>query len=96
MKVNIDEIQEVVSLLLKKLKKSKGNEIELNNDFYWDISTEELYNPYAEPANLSLGQLSDDLLELKRLSTSDNAIVYDLKRVASIIKALSVENEVAF
>jgi len=96
MKVKIDDIEKVASLLLSKLKESKGNEIELNNDFYWDISEEELYNPYQDPKNITLGQLSDDLEEIQRLIKSDDAITYDLKRLASILKALSIENQTAF
>ena len=96
MRVNIDELQKIISLLLKKLKDSKGNEIELNNDYYWDISMEEIYNPYTEPKNISLGQLSDDLDEIKRLLHSDDAIAYDLKRFANILKALGIENQIAF
>ena len=96
MKVNIEQIESITMLLLLKLRESKGNEIELNSDFYWDVSKEELYNPYEKPKNITLGQLSDDLDELQRLSKSNNAIAYDLKRVASIIKALSIENQTAF
>jgi hypothetical protein len=31
-KINIDEIQKIISLLLSRLKESKGNEIELSKD----------------------------------------------------------------
>ena len=97
MKVNIDEIQKITSFLLSRLREEKGNEIEIENDFYWDISSDELYNPYDTPENISLGQLSDQLKEIKRLSVSpDNAVSYDLKRIAVIIKALSIENPTSF
>ena len=97
MKVKIDEIQEIVALLLSNLKEQKGNEIELKSDFYWDISSDELYKPYDDPKKISLGQLSDDITEIDRLSKSkDEAIPYDLKRIAEILKALSIENPVAF
>jgi hypothetical protein len=96
MKVNIEEIEKVVLLLLLKLRESKGNEIELNNDFYWEISDEELYNPYSEPKNITLGQLTNDLDEIQRLNKFDDAIVYDLKRISSILKVLSIENQTAF
>ena len=96
MKVNIEEIEKITLFLLSNLRLSKGNEIELNNDFYWEIQAEELYNPYEEPKNITLGQLSDDLEEIQRLNKSDDAIVYDLKRLASILKALSLENQTAF
>ena len=97
MKINIDEIQKITSLLLSKLREQKGNEVELENDFYWDISSDELYKPYDDPKNISLGQLSDELKEIQRLSqSSDEAIPYDLKRIAEIIKALSIENSTSF
>ena len=47
-------------------------------------------DPYEEPKIISLGQLSDDLEEIQRLNKSDDAIAYDLKRLASILKALGV------
>ena len=96
MKVNIDDIQKITSLLLSRLKESKGNEIEISNDYYWDISEDELYIPYEEPKNITLGQLSNDLEEIQRLTKSDDAIMYDLKRLSQILKVLSIENPIAF
>jgi hypothetical protein len=96
MKVNIDEIQKITFLLLSKLKESKGNEIEISSDYYWDISQDELYSPHKEPKNITLGQLSDDLEEVQRLSKSDDGIIYDLKRLSNILKVLSIENQTAF
>ena len=97
MKINIDDISKITTLLLSNLKDSKGNEIELRSDYYWDICATQLYNPYDEPKDISLGQLSDDLNEIYRLSESKgDAIPYDLKRVAELLKALSIENQTAF
>jgi len=79
-----------------KVKVSKGSEIEISNDYYWDISQDELYSPYEEPKNITLGQLSDDLEEVQRLAKSDDAIMYDLKRLSNILKVLSIENQTAF
>lgn len=97
MKVNINELQKITNLLLEKLQQSKGNEIELNSDYYWDIAIDEIYNPYNEPTTITLGQISDDLTEINRLLHSDDDIIpYDLKRLASVINALSLENQTAF
>lgn len=96
MKISVDEIQKIILHLLSRLKESRGDEIEVTNDYYWDISDEELYNPYEEPKNTTLGQLSDDIEEIQRLVNSDDAIVYDLKRISSILRALSTENPTAF
>lgn len=96
MKININDLEKIILLLLHKLKESKGNEIELNNDFFWDIPSDELYNPYEDPKNITLGQLTDEVNEIMRLMKADEAIAYDLKRVASILTALSIENPIAF
>jgi len=97
MKINIDEFKEIILLLLSNLKDSKSSEIELRNDYYWDISKEQLYNPYDEPREMSLGQLSDDINEICRLTKPNaKAIPYDLKRIAEILKAFSIENPTAF
>ncbi|UUV22016.1 hypothetical protein [Paenimyroides aestuarii] len=96
MKINIDELQKVTIFLLSKLKENSGEEIEISNDYYWNILDDELYNPYEKPTDLTLGQLSDDLEEIKRLINSDDAIMYDLKRLAVIFKAISIENKTAF
>ena len=96
MQINIAEIEKIAFLLLSKFKESKGDTIDLSHDFYWDIPSDELFNPYQEPQNMTLGQLSDDLSEIQRLNTSDSAIPYDLKRLASILTALSMENQTAF
>ncbi len=97
MKVNILELHSFLSQILLLLEKNKGVDIELNNDFYWDIPSEYVYNPYIDPPNLTLGQLSDDWNEVKRLrDEKQNPIPYDLRRLSNILKAISDENEIAF
>jgi len=49
--------------LLTKLKENIGDEIMISNDYYWEISPDEIYDPYKEPENFTLGQLSDDMQE---------------------------------
>ncbi len=97
MKVNIEELQNVVILLLSKLKETQGDEIEIKNDYDWDFSDEEIYDPYKDPKTFTIGQLSDDLLEIHRISrSSDDALPYDLKRVANILTTISIEYSSGF
>lgn len=97
MKIKIDELQKITTILLSKLKERKGNEVEIESDFYWDISSTQLYKPYSDPSDISLGQISDDIKEVRRLLNSeDESIPYDLKRIAEIIKVLGIENPIAF
>lgn len=90
-KVKINEIQEITNLIFEKLKASKGNEIEINYDFYWDIDSEEIYDPYKEPSNLTLGQLSDEIMEIQNSIKTKDLIYYDLKRISAILRVLSIQ-----
>lgn len=94
MKIKLEEIEQMVSTLLSEYRKTVGSEIEINNDFYWDFSSNEIYNPNEEPKDLSLGQLTDDWETLKDSFASDNLIPYDLQRVSNILKALSIEKPI--
>jgi len=95
--VNINEIEKIVLLLLSKLRESKGNEIELTNDYYWDIDDDELYNPYEKPKDIGLGQVSFDIeLLLKLLNEPDDALPFHFKKLASILIALYATNPILF
>jgi hypothetical protein len=97
MEINIEDLQKVISLLLSNLKKSAGDVVEIQGDYYWDIPSEDLYNPYEEPKLLTLGQLSQDFAEIQKLvKDPQDAVPYDLNRISTILKALSVENPTCF
>ena len=96
MTINLDDLEKIILLLIKKMKQSKGDTLEIVNDYYWDVPKEVLYNPYKEPENITLGQLSEDLIEIQKVIEGKEPIVYDLKRVSCILKALSIENPIAF
>ncbi|MBT0549342.1 hypothetical protein [Riemerella anatipestifer] len=89
MKVNIETLEKITLILLSKLKEDNGKTIELNDDFYWDIPDNEIYNPYKEPKNLTLGQLSSDIERIEEAISSDSFINYDIKIISSILRALS-------
>lgn len=92
MHINIDELSQHIDLLLQKLKEAQGETITLSQDFYWSMDSKELFNPYTSPSSFTLGQLTDDL---KSLSV-DNAVVYDLNRIAILLKAIAAEYPIAF
>lgn len=95
--IRIDDLQKAIILLLSNFKTNIGEVIEIENDFYWDIPSKDLYNPYEEPKQFTLGQLSDDINEVQRLANEPSSVIsYDLKRISNIIKAMSIENSIVF
>ena len=93
--INLDELQKSVLVLISKFKERAGTSIDLKNDYYWDIDAKELYNPYQEPRDFALWQISFDWEHLKKINP-DEAIPYDFEKVANILKALSNEYPIVF
>jgi len=87
LQINIDEIEKAMLQLFKELRIQKGNIIELEPvDYYWAIDSKELYNPYDNPSDLSLGQITDDLLEMKKIADKKSEpISYDFVKLSSIL-----------
>ena len=96
MKIKIDELEKAIGLLLSRFKSTLGNEVELNSDYYWNIVESDIYNPYKEPTDLTLGQLSDDWVEIIRQMENNNLMPYETCRLANILRALAIENPIAF
>lgn len=91
MKINVDELEQAFKTLVDELRKKKGNIIDIEQpiDFYWSITGDALYNPYENPKELTLGQLSDDLEEINRIATKESEPVsYDLVKMSSLIAML--------
>lgn len=90
LQININEIERALLLMLQELRKQKGEVIEIDPiDYYWSIGSEELYEPYQSPANLTLGQLTDDLEEIKKIASGESEPVsLDLVKISSILTAI--------
>jgi hypothetical protein len=73
--------------LLDHLEQSKQAEWEVEEDYYWEAPADGRYNPHAEPGTLSLGQLSDNWGELKRITDGEaEPIGYALVWLAAILR----------
>jgi hypothetical protein len=87
MKVTVSELRQVTNVLLRHLEETGHGEVELDADFYWNIPKERLYDPYVQPAKLTLGQLSDEWNELTRIAQGNvDPLNYDLVRLAAVLR----------
>lgn len=94
MTVSIQEIEEILLHLLLKYRENRGENVEINNDFYWDVFVDGRCNSSEIPKNLGLGQVSFDLQILQDLRTKnyEYALPYHLERIASVLIALSAKD----
>jgi hypothetical protein len=89
MKLDLNELMSITQQLIDAFSANNGRVIDIDKDYYWSIDVAALYNPYEEPRDLSLGQLSEDWNSLKSAVSSQTIIPYDLNRLGIILKALS-------
>lgn len=94
MKVKLEDMEQMISIILRQYKEFYGDEIEMENDFYWKLDENVLYAPNMEPRDFSLGQLSDDWDTLQNSAKSGDLVPYDLQRISNILTALSIEKPV--
>lgn len=91
--IKIDELESFIALLFQSLKSDGIKSIVLDEDYYWEISTDELYSTSEKPKTFSLGQLYDDLHELENLKSEEKDFLWtDAKKIASLLRYISQTN----
>ncbi|MBC2844631.1 hypothetical protein [Winogradskyella flava] len=92
MKIEKKELLKVMSRLYDEIDLNFPKNINLNEDYYWNIESEYIFDVKKEP-EMTIGQLTFDWEELSRLtSRSEESINYDLKRFAMILRYLEKES----
>ena len=82
---------------INELNKREIKSIHIENEYYWNIPSEDLYNPYKNPANLNLGQLSDDWNDLLKVASgADDPLISDFIDLAAILRAIGDLGELYF
>jgi len=89
MKLDIADLRLICEHLFYHLEKQGIETIDIPVDYYWNIPLEQLYNPYKEPSNFNLGQLTDNWQELQRVLESKNEpLSYYFVWLAAVLKAV--------
>jgi len=89
MTVEASELRRIFTLLLSHIEDCGSAQFNIADDFYWDIPRPDRYNPYEEPHDLNLGQLSDDWANLQRIANGESVpIGYGLVWLSSILRAV--------
>ena len=89
--ITIDDVSLFSEKIIEYMKEKGITHIEIDKDFYWNISDEDLYDPHQFPPRLDLGQLSDDLQILMKAKENNSFIGYNFKHLASFFKYLSIK-----
>jgi len=86
-RLTTEQLKRAADLLLSHLESSGVTEVEIAEDFYWDVPAAKRYDQYDEPKEHTVGQLSDDMMEVKRMVDGDAPPVgYGLVWLAAILR----------
>lgn len=87
--IDTDQLRKIFAAITARLDEEELKSVALPWDYYWDIPAEERYNPYEDPANPNMGQLTDDWSDLlKILHGHMPPTGYSLVCLSSILLAL--------
>mgnify|MGYP001186336132 CR=1 FL=1 len=93
MNITVRELRQMCEHLFHYLESSEQASVDLSVDYYWDIPKQFRYNPYQQPEELNLGQISDDWIELNNILNGEREPTrYALVWLASILRAVGEED----
>ncbi len=90
LQININELEKALSQILEKLRRQEGEVVDVGSiDYYWSINGEEKYDPYQDPERFTLGQLTDDLEEIRKIASGEaEPVALDLVKVSAVLAAV--------
>jgi len=95
MEISLKELQECTQDIFEAILEVHGKDSKVNiqEDYYWAINSEQVYSIQSEPSSFNLGSLSDDLEKVKSITSKKNdPVCYNLKNIASIMNYIA-QNE---
>lgn len=89
MEVRVSDLRSLAEKLLVHVQECDGEVVIIDHDYYWAISQADRYEPYKEPQEFTMGQISDDLRELDRIRSGESEpIGYALVWLSSVLRAV--------
>lgn len=93
MNVKLTELRAIADRLFTYLEETGREDFDVAEDYYWEISKEELYDPSKDPQDLTIGQLSHDWERLQAIqSGEDPPIGYALVWLSAILRNVGAES----
>lgn len=92
MEVKVDDLRRICEKLLHHVEERHGGFVEIDKDYYWDVSEDERFNHREQPKDLEVGRLHDDLKEIENvLHQKEEPTSYCLVRLASVLRFIGAK-----
>jgi hypothetical protein len=85
---SVPELRRIANVLLDHLEASTGTAVDLAHDFYWFLDPADRRDVYREPSDGTIGQLSENLTNLRSSVESGDEVGYCLVWLAEILRTV--------
>lgn len=91
--VSLREIAQVCEQTLAAMITAVGEDVPVHVDYYWSIPRDQRYDVYQEPSALTIGQVHEDLDNLRRLLAEADPVVLPqaLRWLGAVLTAVGDE-----
>jgi hypothetical protein len=81
------ELREVFDVLMRHIEERHGSTIEVDADYFWSIPPDEIYDVYKQPTQLTVGQLTESLDNIRDVAADpEDAIAYALVWLGDVLR----------
>lgn len=88
--VQVEELRAAIEQILAAVERTHGSSVTLDEDYYWHLPVEAAYDMSAAPEIREVGQVSDDLAEMRNGLTEDGEVLSIWHALSHVIGVLRV------
>ena len=90
---SVPELRRIVNALLDHLETSTGRAgVDLSHDYYWFLERSDRRDVYREPPEGTVGQISENLANLRSSVDSGDVLGYGLVWLAEILRTVGEDS----
>ncbi len=88
-RISIELLERVYPILISHLREIEGEEVSLEDDYFWSIPRDQIGAVESSPTDLNIGQISECLEWLSGIEeNSEGALTYHLVWLADVLRAI--------
>ncbi len=89
MVLRLDDLRDALDRALRATQARLGEEVVLQDDYYWHLPVEQAFDVHHEPGGLTMGQLSDDLAAVSPAEEPEpHPAWHELAHLVGLLRAL--------
>lgn len=95
MSIDYDEFSRIIGRIISGIQKESLRNLNIDDFYYWNINSKEVFDIYNIPQHLDIGKQSEDWEDLRRLLNEQETVnPSDLIKLSVILRLLGERFEI--